>query len=348
MTTVRRRRYQKSAAAGLLALFLCAGGCRARRDGSVITVIPRDTAEEIWVSAHGGAADAAAQNGLAVYWNGPSREDEVEQQIALVERAVKEHAYGIVLSPNHTFALTMTVRHAISRGVPVVILGSRIPLAPQPRLAYVLNDTAAGGWMAAHRVRDILHGSGKVLLLGVDPISPGSVERAEAFEESLRKIAPGVTVAQKLVGSFSFGQAEEAMEQALRHHSDVSAIFAIGTNATRGARAAVRAMGRTGKIAIIGCDQTVDLMFLLRHGGIDSLIAQDTRTMGYLAVETLAAEAKGQTVAPYRYVRPMLITRENIDTAAAQQLLDMNWHPDAAWKPTNEATTQPFRIGDPM
>lgn len=324
-------------------------GCHGRLSHrSVIAVIPRDTAEEIWVSEHGGAVDAAARNGLTVYWNGPSREDEVEQQIALTERAIKEHAYGIILSPNHTFALTTTVQRAISHEIPVVILGSKIPVSPGPRVAYVLNDTQAAGWIAARHISKILHGKGKMLVLGVDSSSPGSVERAEAFEQALEKIAPGITIAQKLVGPFSFGQAEEAMEEALRAHKDVSAVFAIGANATRGAYAAVRTMGRAKSIAIVGCDQTVDLMFLLRHGGIDALIAQDTRTMGYFAVKTLIAQTKGVAVAPYLYFPPTLVTRENIDTAPVQRLLDMDWHANASWEPGNKGSTQPSNGGGQM
>jgi ribose transport system substrate-binding protein len=335
-------------AAGVLLLLLVTGGCYSRRKSSVVAVIPRDTAEEIWVSEHGGAADAAARHGLTVYWNGPSREDGVEQQITLVDRAIKRRVYGIILSPNHTFALTSTVQRAISHGVPMVILGSQIPVSPGPRLAYVLNDVQAGGWMAAQHISYVLHGKGKVVLLGVDPTSPGSVERAEAFEEALRKIAPRVAVTEKLVGAFSFGQSEEAMEKALHAHNDVSAVFALGTNATRGAYAAVRTMGRADTIAIVGCDQTLDLMYLIRNGGIDSLIAQDTRAMGDMAVEMLVAETKGQAVVPYTYFRPMLVTRDNIDTAPVQRLLDMNWHPDPARNQENRGFTKPFHEGEQM
>jgi ribose transport system substrate-binding protein len=332
-------------AAGALVLLLGVGGCYKRNKSSVIAVIPRDTAEEIWVSEHGGAADAAARYGLTVYWNGPSREDEVEQQIALVDRAIKKHVYGIILSPNDTFALTMTVQRAISHEVPMVILGSRITVSPGPRLAYVLNDVQAGGWMAAQRVSHLLHGKGKVVLLGVDPTSPGSVEQADAFEQALGKIAPGITVAEKLIGAFSFGQSEEAMEKALYAHNDVSAVFALGTNATRGAYAAARIMGRADKVAILGCDQTLDLMFLVRNGSIDSLIAQDTRAMGDMAVEMLVAGTKGQAVPPYTYYRPILVTKDNIDTEPVQRLLDMNWHPDPARKPENRGFTKPFHQG---
>lgn len=333
-------------AAGAIALLLGVGGCYKHDKSSVIAVIPRDTAEEIWVSEHGGAADAAARHGLTVYWNGPSRKDEVEQQIALTDRAIKDRVYGIILSPNHTFALTTTVQRAISQGVPMVILGSRIPVPPGPRLAYVLNDVDAGGWMAAQRMDHVLHGKGKVLLVGVDPASPGSVERADAFERALGKIAPRVTVTEKLVGAFSFGQAEEAVENALLAHDDVSAVFAIGTSATRGAYAAVRTTRRAGKVAIIGCDQTIDLMFLLRHGGIDSLVAQDTRPMGDRAVELLVAETKGQAVPPYTYYRPMMVTKDNIDTEPVQRLLDMDWHPDPARKPEQRGFTKPFHQGE--
>lgn len=89
-------------------------GCRQSASKLTIAVIPRDTAGEIWVSEHGGAVDAAHESRLHIYWNGPSRDDDVEQQIALSERAVARHYYGLILSPNNSFALGNLIQRAVS------------------------------------------------------------------------------------------------------------------------------------------------------------------------------------------------------------------------------------------
>ena len=120
---------QRIAAIGCVCLALASGmGCQQSASRHTIAVIPRDTAEEVWSSEHGGAAAAAQRHGLSVYWNGPNREDDAEQQIALAERAVHARDYGILLSPNHPFELTTIVQRALDRSIPLVLLGSRLSI----------------------------------------------------------------------------------------------------------------------------------------------------------------------------------------------------------------------------
>lgn len=315
-----------STVAFLLAAALGCTGCRARPN-STIAVIPRDTAEEIWVSEHGGAADAADRQSLDIDWNGPTRDDDVEQQISLSEAAVRSGDYGLILSPNNSFALDTVIQRALAKKIPVVIVGSPIPIAPQRGLSFVLNNSEEMGALAAKRAAEILHGNGQVIILGVDSLSPGSVERADAFERALQHDAPGISVVEKVSGSMSFGQAELASEQAIAAHPGLSAIFAVGINETRGAAAAVHNSAPSNRIKVIGCDQTIDLLFLLRRRVIDSLVIEDTRTMGNIAVKQIVAERHGQSVPEQRLVKPVLVTRANVDTDRVQQILSLRWRP---------------------
>ncbi len=315
----------KGGALSLFAVLFCATGCRSNVAASTIAVIPRDSAQEIWVSEHGGAADEAYANNLRVYWNGPSRDDDVEDQIALSERAIAGHFYGLILSPNNSFALNATVQRAVSHGMPVVIVGAQIPISPEPGLTFVLNDSEKMGALAARRVRDLLGPTGHVVVIGVDSLSPGSMERSNGFEQALHQEAPGIAIEQKLVGPFRFGEAELATEQSIRAHPDLGAVVALGINETRGALAAVRKTGTAKKIKIVGCDQTLDLLFLLRRGDIDSLVIEDTRTMGRLAVKEIEEERHGRQAAPITMVEPALVTLANVDDSAIQQILSLRW-----------------------
>jgi ribose transport system substrate-binding protein len=87
----------------------------------------------------------------------------------------------------------------------------------------------------------------------------------------------------------------------------------------------VRSSGKSGRIRVIGCDQTLDLLFLLRQGLIDSLVVQDTRTMGYLAIGQIAAQQHGDSVPLKTLVQPSLVTRENVDDDGIQRILDSRW-----------------------
>jgi hypothetical protein len=47
---------------------------------------------------HAGAERAGRQSGFYLYWNAPTREDDVEKQIAFVERVVQNQDAGLILA----------------------------------------------------------------------------------------------------------------------------------------------------------------------------------------------------------------------------------------------------------
>lgn len=304
----------------VLALLYCTG-CHGFSSNRVITAIPREPPESMWVNEHVGVNDAAARNKVTIYWNGPTGEEPVEQQIDLAERAIKNGDLGLILSPANPFALNTIVNRSLAAGMSVVIVGNPISLKPERRLSFVLNDEEQTGALAADRIKIALKGHGEVVVAGIDPFLSGSPDRSSAFEADLNRDAPRIKVVDRLKGGFSFGQAELAIEKSILAHPHLSAILSLNIPATRGAIAAVETTHTSKQIAIIACDQDIDLLFLLRRGVLDSLIAQNTRAMGDMAVDRIIAEDKGLPVSPYSYVKPVLITRENIDDEAIQHIL---------------------------
>ena len=68
-----------------------------------IAVIPKGTTHEFWKSIHAGAVKAEqelAKEGTTVkiFWQGPLREDDRDQQIRVVENFTTRHVSGIVLA----------------------------------------------------------------------------------------------------------------------------------------------------------------------------------------------------------------------------------------------------------
>src|SRR4051812_44516950 len=83
-----------------------------------ITFVARTTAMGLWEPEHRGADTAATKLGAHIYWNAPTREDDFEGQIALIDQAVAKHYRGLVISPDQTLALITPVRRALARGIP--------------------------------------------------------------------------------------------------------------------------------------------------------------------------------------------------------------------------------------
>ncbi len=310
--------------AAILTICLCAG-CRRFSSNRVISVIPRQASEYMWVTEHVGVNEAAARHKVSVYWNGPTEEGDVEQQVVLADRAISNGNLGLILSPSNPFALNTVIQRSLASGMSVVVLSNPLTLKPEKRLSFVLNDEEKTGQLAARRIASSLNGHGQILIIGIDLLSSGSPDRSSAFEAALNREAPGIQVVDRLKGSFSFGQAELAAEKAIQTHPDLSAILSLNTTSTRGAVAAVRTTHTSDHILIVGCDYNLDLLFLVRQRVIDSIVAQNMRAMGGKAVDFVMAQARGEPVPPYTFIEPVLITKENIDNDAIQYLLYTDW-----------------------
>ncbi len=306
----------------LISPWLLAAGCR-RTEPPLIAVIPRTTALVLWESEHAGAQAAATREGLKIYWNAPTREDDVQRQIAVIDRALDRGAKGLILAPDQALALMVPVREIVARGIPTVIISSPLPIPPGGRLSYILNDEDATGKMAADRIGKILNGKGTVAVLGLDPDISGIIDRTRAFETSLSSSYSGIRIVDERAGGFNIAEAQETAEDVLDHHPQVDAILALNSAATRGAYIALQQRGLLRKIKLVACEQ--ELIPPLATGELDSILVENTYEMGSRAVTAIAAQLHGQTVDPLVKISPKLVTRENLNTPEVQRMLTMDW-----------------------
>jgi ribose transport system substrate-binding protein len=306
-----RRRSCRSRLAGCLVLFLLlSAGCAQRP--RTIAFIPQETADDLWEPAHLGATNAARGSGFRVYWNGPTRPDDVQRQILLLDRAIQRGDQGIMIAPGQSLALMTPVLRAISEGLPTVVLGSPLPVPAAGGLSYVLNDEDEEGRIAATRLCERLHGRGSIAVLGVNPGTPGLVLRLHAFQMAIHRQCDVAIVAVRM-GSEDEGQAEHAAQEVLVSQPHLNAIFALSKVATLGAFRALRDGHKSQQVVLVGCDQQYELLYYLSQGTIDSIIAQNTYEMAGLAIRTIIAQRNGQKdMAHLTLVKPVLLTRDNL------------------------------------
>jgi ribose transport system substrate-binding protein len=275
----------------------------------------------LWEPEHAGAQLTASRLGLKVYWNAPTREDDVQGQIALVERIIARRYAGLILSPDQNLALMTVVRRALSNNIPTVIVGSGLPLEPGNKLSYVLNDDQEMGKMAAARMAEILHGNGAIAIVGINPAVAGIPERVEAFDRALASGFPHLRVIERRTGSFNVPYEQQITEEILNTHPDLDAIFAVSADATRGAYSALVELHKTGAVKLIGCDQ--DLLMPLVTGGIDSVFAENTFEMGRKAVEFVADGRQGKAVPPITRLQPLMVTKDNLQSPDIRKILGL-------------------------
>jgi ribose transport system substrate-binding protein len=321
--TDKVRKLSRRTVTAVCAVFLLSGGCR-NSSLPIIAVIPRTSGTPLWEPVHVGAEIAAHRTGTKIYWNAPTREDDAQGQIALVESVIDRRFQGLVLAPDQVLALITPVQRALSKGTPTVIIGSPLPIPPGGRLTYILNDEVEAGHMAALRVGHLLGGKGSIAVLGVNPDIAGIMVRVRSLEEALARLYPDIKIVEKRFGSFNAPHDQLIAEETLRANLDLNAIVALTSASTRESCSALAHSGHKESIKVIGFDEPDPMLF--REGSnLDSMIIPNSREMGIKAVTTIAAQLRGQTVPAEVKLKPVLVTSGNLDSPEVLQVRSMEW-----------------------
>jgi ribose transport system substrate-binding protein len=312
---------------GVLAVVLGSSGeglIGCRKSVPTIAVIPRTSGTLLWEAEHTGVERVAPEYGVYVYWNAPMREDDVQGQIDILTRALHRGTKGLIVSPVEALPLRTSVHRALQQGTPVVVVGTDLGLAPGKKLAYVLNDERAGGQLAARRIGALLHGQGSVAILGIDEQLTSNAERARSVETTLAEEFPQILVVFRSLALPTVSQEQQVAEKLLTGDSHVDAIVALTEASTRGAYYALTEFNKRSATHLVGFDQ--NLLVPVRMGGIDAVIMQNTYQMGRAAMELMGEELNGGARHEYVVLQPQLVTRENIDSEAVKEMLDLNWY----------------------
>ena len=290
----------------------------------MIAIIPTTTAQEVWESARVEASRIANIWGWDTFWNGPSREDDLLRQIQIMDKEVKQHVAGIILAPDHAVALISPVRAAVGKNIPVAILDNPLASSPNEGVVFVLNDNAATGRLAAARVTPYLKGKhDEVAILGVHPNFLGTIVAADTIKDEVERNHPGVRFIEQR-STFGPTEAEDSADELLRAHPALRAIVTLNVSQTRAAYDSLVRAKLIGKVALIGCEQDFDIIYRVRTGEIDSVIAKDTGTMVRDAMQWIHQRREGTVTGETISVVPKLVTRQNVDSPEIQRILAVN------------------------
>jgi ribose transport system substrate-binding protein len=310
-----------------LTLALCFVGSVFAADKSyTIAVIPKGTTHEFWKSIHAGAVKAEqelATQGTKVrlFWKGPLREDDRDQQIQVVENFTARKVHGIVLAPLDSQALVAPVTSAGQAKIPTVVIDS--DLKSDQQISFVATDNFKGGQMAGDHLAQLLGGKGNVILLRYQVGSASTEAREAGFLDALAK-QPGI----KLISSDQHaGATRETAYQASqnllnRFGKEVNGIFAANETSTIAMTKALRDLGQAGgKVKMLGFDSGTQSVLDLKNGDVQGLVVQDPVKMGYLGVLTVVRHLNGEKVEKRIDTGVTLVTRENMAQPEVAALL---------------------------
>jgi len=292
-----------------------------------IAVIPKGTTHEFWKSVHAGVLKAEQElNGKGiktqVFWKGPLREDDRDQQVQTVENFATRGVSGIVIAPLDSQALVNPVRSAVQSGIPVVIFDS--DLKSDKHVSFVATDNQKGGQMAGEFLARQLGGKGNVILLRYAVGSASTEAREAGFLEALKK-HPEI----KLISADQYaGPTRETSYQASQNllnrlGNEVNGVFCPNENSTIGMTKALRDIGKGGgKVKMVGFDAGSQSVLDMKNGDVQGLIVQNPVKMGYLGVMTMVDHLQGKKVEKRIDTGVALVTKENMAQPEIAELLN--------------------------
>jgi ribose transport system substrate-binding protein len=329
---------------------LAGGGCGSRVAYKYrIAVIPKGLTHEFWQSIHRGAERAAADlkgEGILVevLWDGPRKESDASEQIALVDQKAGMGIQGLVLAPQDSKGMVPVVERTVDKGIPTVIIDSGLDpeaLKRRPDLIvkYVATDNYHGGELAAQRLVEVLTKAGKeapkVVLFRYQVGSESTEQREQGFldqidkENSARKKAGKAPVEviskDKYAGATVDTAYSEANPLLLQVKNRADGIFAVNESAATGMLNAMRSQGLNKKIRLVAFDSSEPLLQAVKEDDVDGLIVQDPYRMGYLGVWTLVRFLEGDDVragAQHISTGEYLLTKENLKSETSRGLFD--------------------------
>lgn len=268
-------------------------------DPLTIAVIPKGTTHEFWKSIHAGAIKAqreleASGTPVRLFWKGPLREDDRDQQIQVVENFTTRGVSGIVLAPLDAQALIAPVRAAKQAGIPTVVIDSA--LNSDLPVSAVMTDNFNGGRIAADHLAKLVGEKGNVILLRYSVGSASTEAREAGFLDAIKR-HPDI----KLVSADQYaGATRETAYQAAqnllnRFGKDLSGVFCPCEPISITMTKALRELGLAGgKVQVVGFDAGTQSVADLKAGDVQALVVQNPMKMGYLGVKTVVAKIRNQ------------------------------------------------------
>lgn len=311
--------------AALLSLLLmcqtmtgCAGvGEEQQEEERYIAVISKGSQHQFWRTVEQGARDAGEELGVKISYEAPEDETQIDVQIKMMEKAIKQKADAIVLGPLDTKKLNDVVDQAVEAGIPVITLDSDI--TTKSRVATIGTSNESAGAIAARNAAEQMGGKGKVAIIAHVEGSQTAIERRSGFIDELKAYEGDI----EIVGtSYCDGDAGKAKEQALdylKRYPELKCIYGANEGSAVGAAAAVRELGKQESVKVIGFDSSDEEIAYLEEGVIDGMMVQNPYNMGYLGVRNINKVLDGKEI------------EEKIDTGATYVNIDNLKDEDTQW-----------------
>ncbi|MEO8281086.1 MAG: ABC transporter substrate-binding protein [Ideonella sp.] len=287
-----------------------------------IAVIVKNTNSDFWQNVKKGSSAAAGEmKGYNATFQGAASDTDLAGQVALVENAVNRKVAAIVLAPSDPDALIPAMKKAWEAKIPVILIDSAAADSGKKySQSFLATDNQKAGELCAQAMIDKVGKTGKIAIMSFTAGSGSEIGRVGGFKKYIESHSK-----LQIVGTFysnsQMGTALNQTTDVLAAHPDLKGIFGANEPTAIGMGRALAQAGKAGKVVAIGFDGNSDLQGFIKDGTLESIAVQSAYQMGHLGVKTAVELIQGKKVPAFRDTGVLMVTKKNIDTPAAKNVL---------------------------
>lgn len=303
--------------AGYKGLSLLQGNIIKQKYEIMVVIKSMETSMEFWQVLIDGVEMAAKEFDVNVTVTGPPNESEIDEQIRLVDEAIKARPDAIVMAATDYNRLVPVAVAAKKKGISLITIDSGI----NSELAdsFIATDNYEAGRKAGKAMADHLEANAMVAIISFIRGTGTQIDRESGVLASLEEA--GITV----LGTYYSNGVEEKAYQIARELSeendDLQGIVGLNETSTVGAGRAIRDLGLAGQIKLIGFDSSMNEVKLLEEGVMQATIVQKPFNMGYLGIKTAVEVLRKERIPDIIDTGSVIITKDNMYMDENQKLL---------------------------
>ncbi len=296
----------------------CGGGGDGGDGGYTMVMIPGTAGDEFYYTVSEGAKAAAAELGIDLEVQFPSKWDPAVQT-SILNAVIAKNPDAILIAPTDAKAMIGPLQEAVDRGIKIVTFDTTLEDTSFLTSQVILDDVEAGRQIG-NKLLELTGSQGKLLFISVAPGISTTDRWIQGFQEVTEGV-PGVEVLDIQYSDNEEDKAATILQSTLQRYPDLAGAFLGNLVSERGAVSALKAAGKAGELAAVAFDATPPEVADLKAGTIDALVSAPAALYGAEAVRLAKASLDGEEVDPEVILTTCLLEQDTVDASENQDCL---------------------------
>ncbi len=277
----------------------------------------RDDTNDFWTSVISGCKMAAEEYNSELEIMAPDKEENIEEQNQLLEKAIEQKPDAILFSPSSMDASDDLLKKAKEQGISITYIDSYTDEELQDLT--VATDNVEAGRMLGEYARTLINKDSKIAIVSHVKGVSTAVEREQGFREGLGDYANNIV--EVVYCNSLFEKSYELTQELMEKYPDLKMIAGMNEYSAVGVGRAVSDADAKDQIAVVGVDCSQEAINLMEMGVYKGIIVQKAFRMGYIGVEETIHLLNGDAVEKNIDSGCELVTPENMYNSDIERLI---------------------------